>query len=84
MTGYLTNTDLKNEDRCKYAAKQSGLNVRFRRHPMPKDPFDPEMENYFPEKFYGVYGSVYTNENPNVCHGVFWDYWYAWDRIVGR
>lgn len=76
---YLTNTNLKNKERCEYAAEKSGMNVEFRNHPMPKDYSDPQYDNYEPEQLWGEYGSLYTNEGP-VDHSVFWR---AWDEYKG-
>ena len=59
---YLTNTSIKNEARCLFAAEKSGLNVEFLGHPMPKDYSDLDQEYYFPEALIGQYGSLYTNE----------------------
>lgn len=72
---YLINTNLSNQFRCKYAAEKSGLKVEFRKHPMPKDFSDPDQELYVPEALIGVYGSIYTNEDCNTDHSLFWDMW---------
>lgn len=76
---YLTNTLLRNEECFKYAAEQSGMDVEFHMHPIPKDPYDPEDEFYHPETMEGLYGSVYTNQ-PNEDHSAFWE---AWDKYDG-
>lgn len=72
--GYLTNVPLTCETRCEYAANESGMNVEFRTHPMPKNPSEPEDEFYFPESLEGSYGSIYTNEG-YVDHSSFWKAW---------
>lgn len=78
MGRYLTNTDLNEEDRCKYASEESGFDVVFLPHPMPKDYSDPDDDNYHPDALWGVCGSVYTNEPLGKDHSEFWECWYEY------
>lgn len=80
--------DLSHKRFVEQAAKETGL-VEFRDHPMPAalyddwEEIDPvtgiiEPPTYNPDKFVGVYGSVYTNEPYYKDHSPFWK---AYDRI---
>jgi hypothetical protein len=76
---YLTNIRLEDKERCEHAARESGMRVEFRNHPMPKDYSDPDDEYYHPDSMVGGYGSIYTHEG-FVDHSKFWR---AWDEYSG-
>lgn len=77
--GYLSNVSITCEEQCEYAAKESGMNVEFRTHPIPKDPHNPDDKFYFPESLEGICGSIYTNEG-YVDHSSFWKAWDEYEK----
>lgn len=76
MTGYLSNMNLSDKTLIEQAAKNTGFNVEFHDHPMPKtneDWLDDDFQYYNPEALMGLYGSVYSNEAADRDHGPFWN-----------
>lgn len=54
------------------AARNTNFKVFVVKRPLPRDDFDPDFDNYYPENYPHLY-SLHSKEIPSRDHSPFWN-----------